>query len=110
MSKYLAKKTVVDGIKFDSKKESKRYLGLKLLEKGGLISDLERQKRFELVPKQKDERAVHYVADFYYYDREHGYWVAEDVKSSFTRKKPEYIIKRKLFKLRYPDIRFFEFL
>lgn len=32
-NKYYNKKTIVDGIEFDSKLESKRYIELKLLEK-----------------------------------------------------------------------------
>ena len=37
-TKYNASKCVVDGIKFDSKHEAERYLELKLLERGGIIS------------------------------------------------------------------------
>ena len=51
MNKYYNEKVIVDGIKFDSKKESKRYVELKLLEKVKLIKDLELQKEFELQPK-----------------------------------------------------------
>lgn len=45
MSKYKAKKTKVDGITFDSKKEAERYRQLKMLENAGHISDLELQKK-----------------------------------------------------------------
>ena len=38
--KYNARKTVVDGIKFDSKKEAARYSELKLMEKAGEIYNL----------------------------------------------------------------------
>ena len=64
MSKYHSKKTEVDGILFDSKKEAERYKTLSLWEKAGTIKGLEIQKRFELLPKQLDERAVTYRADF----------------------------------------------
>lgn len=47
-SKYHARKTTVDGITFDSKKESQRYAELKLLEKAGEIRGLELQPVFEL--------------------------------------------------------------
>lgn len=47
-NKYGNIKTVIDGIKFDSKRESERYLELKLLEKAGEISDLKLQPRFIL--------------------------------------------------------------
>ena len=106
-SKYHSEKTTVDGIQFDSKKESRRYMELKLMQKAGLISGLDRQVSFELIPKQKawagdrfvTERATKYVADFVYI--KDGKKVVEDVKSAATRRKPEYVIKRKLMLLRY---------
>ena len=52
-NKYGNKKTVVDGITFDSRKEAKRYQELKLLEKAGEIKDLRRQVKYELIPSQK---------------------------------------------------------
>ena len=39
-SKYGNKKTEVDGITFDSKKEAHRYEVLRFYEENGLISDL----------------------------------------------------------------------
>ncbi len=104
-SKYHNRITVRDGHIFDSKKEAQRYTELSLLEKAGIITQLELQKDFELIPKQKGERAVKYIADFYYYDNEKNRFVAEDVKGMKTQ---AYIIKRKLFKYRYPDILFRE--
>ena len=105
-SKYNNTKTIVDGIKFDSKKESYRYQELLMLERSGVIHNLERQKRFQVVPKTKDENAVHYVADFVY--EKNNQKVCEDVKSDATRKDKTYIIKRKLFKYLYPDYVFQE--
>ena len=70
-----------------------------------MITKLELQKPFELIPKQKGERAVKYIADFYYFDNEKNCFVAEDVKGMKTQ---VYIVKRKLFKYRYPDILFME--
>lgn len=93
MSKYKNRKTVVDGITFDSKREAERYKELCLLERGGLITDLRLQVPFELIPKQSGERAVKYVADFVY--REQGDTIVEDVKSPASRT-PLYTIKRKL--------------
>ena len=113
-TKYNATKVTVDGHTFDSKKESNRYLELKLLERGKVISDLRTQVEFELLPNQyvteerygkngrrlKDkeillERKCCYVADFVYTDNRTGKTVVEDTKSEATRT-PEYIIKRKL--------------
>ena len=57
MNKYGNTKVTVDGHTFDSKREYNRYCELKLMERAGLIKDLEMQKKFELIPKQVKERA-----------------------------------------------------
>ena len=77
-NKYGAKKVVVDGEVFDSRKEYYRWCDLRLLEKAGKISDLKRQVKYELIPKQDGERACTYVADFEYI--QDGKKVVEDVK------------------------------
>ena len=105
-SKYHNVKTEIDGIKFDSKKECNRYLELKFLEKSGKIKNLERQKRFEIIPETNTERAAFYVADFVYEENEK--MICEDVKSAATRKDKTYILKRKLFKYLYKDYEFRE--
>ena len=125
-SKYGARKTVVDGITFDSKKEAARYRELKLLEDAGEIEKLKMQVAFELVPALYEqpterytkgarkgkwkkgkciERAVTYYADFVYYDLNKDKWIAEDVKGMRTK---EYIIKRKLFRHLYYTYEFRE--
>lgn len=96
LSKYHAKKTEVDGITFDSKREAERYIYLKGLEAEGEITDLQRQVRFQLIPSQKrpdgkTERACTYIADFVYW--QNGQRVVEDVKGVET---DTYKIKRKL--------------
>lgn len=103
MTKYRSQKTTLDGITFDSKKEARRYTELLLLQKSGVISDLRLQVKFEIIPKQKDERAAHYIADFVY--QENGETIVEDTKGFKTK---DYILKRKLMKWRYPDIQFKE--
>ncbi len=55
-SKYKANKVEIDGVKFDSKRESERYLELKQLEKLGIIKELQLQVEFELQPKFVLER------------------------------------------------------
>ena len=50
MSKYNSRKTTVDGITFDSKKEARRYLVLKQMEQDGEIKNLRLQVPVELVP------------------------------------------------------------
>lgn len=96
-SKYGNQKTVVDGITFDSKAEAARWVELKTLEFTGHITDLQRQVRFELVPKGKDStgrgvRSVAYVADFTYRD-DMACPVVEDVKGMKTE---VYRLKKKL--------------
>lgn len=98
--KYHARKTTVDGITFDSKREADRYLVLKGMEEDGLIEDLRRQVRYELVPAfdvdGRHYRPVCYVADFVYV--EDGKEVVEDVKGMRT---DVYRLKSKLFAKRY---------
>ena len=89
-AKYKSRKTG----KYDSNKEAKRAQILKYEEHSGIISDLIEQPVFELIPKQKGERAVKYVADFQY--MRDGELIVEDVKSAVTKKLPVYIVKRKL--------------
>ena len=101
--KYKNKKTVIDDITFDSKKEAERYKVLKSMQDKGLIFELECQPRFALIPSQyfdtigRRERGVDYVADFRYKDRL-GQTIVEDVKSAITAKDKAYRIKRKLVK------------
>ena len=104
-TKYRSHKTEVDGIVFDSKKEAERYTELHALEKLGLISNLERQKRYLLIPSQKDpetgkvlERPCYYIADFVYVLTKTGEIVVEDAKGVRT---PVYKIKKKLMLERY---------
>lgn len=91
MSKYKAKRTEVDGIKFASQKEARRYLQLKALEKDGCISDLRMQVPYILIPKSKYGRAVKYIADFVYTIA--GETIIEDVKGVLT---PVYKLKKRM--------------
>ena len=113
-SKYNNEKTERDGFVYDSKKEANRGDILNELQKNGKIMSLERQKPFILIEpfnyRGKSIRGVKWVADFYYYDCDKKSWVAEDVKSPMTKRKPEYVIKKKLFMTKYPDIEFLEFI
>lgn len=107
-SKYGNKKTVLGNVMYDSQKEANRAFELGLLLKAGEIKNLERQKRFEIVPKTETERAVFYVADFCYLEVKTNKMIVEDVKSPATKKNKEYIIKRKLFKYLYKNYEFRE--
>lgn len=115
MNKYHNEKTIVDGIAFDSRKEARRYQELKLMERAGEITDLQRQVKYELIPAQYEmgtrirgnhvstvercvEKAVNYYADFVYNDKMTGETVVEDVKGMKTE---VYRIKKKLMRWRY---------
>jgi len=106
-NKYKNKKTIIDGFEFDSKLEARHYCELKLLLKAKVISDLTLQKVFLLQDKfeydGKSERAITYVADFYYIKDGKEYVI--DCKGFKT---DVYKIKRKLFLFKYPHIVFKE--
>ena len=109
-NKYHNSAVIVDGISFQSRKEARRWRELKLMESAGMIHGLTRQKKFVLIPAQREpdtvgkrggrkkgkliERECAYYSDFAYYDKD-GNEVVEDVKSPATRTK-DYILKRKM--------------
>ncbi len=92
MTKYNAKKTVVDGIKFSSKLEADRYIQLKMLlnTEPPLISDLRLQPEFQIFRGYVDPdtgekiRSRYYVADFQYIDNEEHKIIVEDTKGDET--------------------------
>jgi len=97
--KYNNTKIEVDGFKFDSKKESKRYQELKILKKAGIIKDFKMQVPYLLIPSQKDtitkktlERPVKYLADFVVI----GFDNTEIVEDTKGMRTALYILKRKL--------------
>lgn len=108
-SKYNASKVTVDGHRFDSRREARRYEELKQMEAAGKIAQLELQPRFELQPafryRGEAVRKIEYVADFRYLDYERGGLVVEDVKGMKT---DVYRLKRKLFLAKYGDGVIFE--
>lgn len=90
-SKYKNKKCVIEGISFDSKKESVRYADLKLMERAGLISDLVLQPVFKI--EINGQKICKYIADFEYI--ENDVHVVEDCKGFRT---PVFNMKMKLMK------------
>lgn len=115
--KYNAEKLVINGNEFDSKKEYTRYFELSLMQKNGLISELQRQVKFVLIPTQREilsevytrgkhkgtnkigrllEKECAYYADFVYLDK-NGNKVVEDTKGCKKGIAYQlYVIKRKL--------------
>ncbi|OQA21245.1 MAG: hypothetical protein BWY63_01327 [Chloroflexi bacterium ADurb.Bin360] len=100
-SKFNAKATTVDGIRFDSQAEARRYGQLQALQAAGAISGLKVHPVYLLQPGfthgLTTERAIHYEGDFEY--REHGAVIVEDVKGMET---DVFKLKRKLFIYNYP--------
>ncbi len=94
--KYGNKKVTVQGIKFDSKWESERYLYIKSLELAGRVRNLELQVRFAL--EVNGQKICTYIADFRYEkENANGDWetIVEDAKGVET---PEFKLKKKLMK------------
>ena len=106
--KYHNKKTVADGIKFDSRLEAERYAQLKILERAGVIRDLELQPSFELLPSfrknGKTWRRTVYKADFRYILAENDKTIIEDVKGSTAVITDVFRLKQKLFEYKYPEL------
>lgn len=109
--KYNNKTFEADGYKWDSKKEYQRWIVLKEAEAQGIITDLQRQVKFELIPavieeyvehlKTKDkiktrvlQRPITYTADACYY--KDGEYVVEDCKISPKVKPDKYVLKAKM--------------
>jgi hypothetical protein len=92
--KYGNEPVVIDGQRFDSKREASRWLVLRDLEKAGGISGLERQKRY--LCWINGLLVCEYRADFQYLVQ--GRLTVEDCKGYRTR---EYLLKRRLMKALY---------
>lgn len=90
-NKFNAKQVTIDGIKFHSQKEGRRYADLKLLVRSGDITNLDTQPRFDF--EHDDIFIGFYKADFRYYDIKTKAWVIEDVKGMKT---PIYRLKKKM--------------
>lgn len=89
MSKYGNTPVAVDGIRFASIKEAKRWGELLLLQRAGKIKDLVRQYQVELMGQNgplrgRTGRKLRYIADFRYFDNGLGIWVIEDAKGFET--------------------------
>ena len=110
-SKYNNKKIVNEFGTWDSKKEFQRWLVLKEAEAQGMITDLQRQVKFELIPavrekyikhlKTKDKECertlqlpITYACDFQY--TKNGETIVEDVKASPKMLPKDFILKEKM--------------
>jgi len=86
-SKYRNVRTEVDGIRFASKREARRWRELRLLLKAGEIQGLARQVQFML------PGGIVYVSDFMYLTSDAWLLVVEDAKGVLTK---EYVLKKRL--------------
>ena len=100
-SKYRNVPTVIDGLRFSSKAEAKRYSELKLLQASGQVRWFIRQPRFDLPD------GITYVADFLVVwaadelSFEPGQVTVEDVKGVET---DVFKLKRKLFEAKFGEL------
>ena len=106
--KYRNVRTEYNGVVYDSRLEARKAQELDLMERAGIIKNLEKQKKFVLQEKyvnNKGEkiREIAYVADFTY--EKDGVKYAVDTKGFKTE---VYKIKKKLFEHRYKDYVFIE--
>ncbi|WP_454710969.1 DUF1064 domain-containing protein [Cupriavidus nantongensis] len=96
-SKYRNTRVTVGGETFDSQREMERYHHLRILQRAGRISELERQVVFELAPavvvQGRKRPPLKYVADFTYVEEGASVKTVEDVKGHITE---GYRIKRHL--------------
>jgi hypothetical protein len=95
--KYRNKPTVVEGIRFPSQREARRFLDLRLLERNGEVRNIRRQVEYRL--EVGGLLICKYRADFVYDELRKGEWtidIVEDVKGYRT---PEYRLKRKMMKV-----------
>jgi len=79
----------VDGIRFASKREARRYQALRLMEKAGAIHNLHTQAPFDIA--FGGVKICRYIADFTYLEK--GCEIVEDCKGMRT---PVYKLKAKL--------------
>lgn len=118
VNKYRNKKVSFQGEEFDSKREMQRYLVLKDAESKGVIQNLQKQVKFELIPKIEEtyteqlktkiknktrtiQQPITYKADFVY--EKDGVMVVEDVKASASMRALDkvFLLKEKMFRYRY---------
>ena len=95
-NKYSARRTTLDGIPFDSRREAKRWAELCLLERAGEIADLRRQVPLMLEGRDgplltRTGRRMRLTVDFAYTDLCTGLTIYEDAKGVPTR---DYEVRR----------------
>ena len=110
-NKYGNIKVNFRGMKFDSKKEARRYQELLGRELAGEITTLSQQPKYVLQEgfRYGDGKWIFPITctwDFRYVEK--GNLVVEDVKSTATAKGEAYRLRIKLFRDNYPEVDFRE--
>lgn len=109
-NKFGAKKTIIDGIKFDSKREAEYYSQLKIMQRGGLIQSFKRQVSFDLFAHSSvslgsfthPTEIAHHIVDFLVINLR-GNREVHEVKGMET---DVWKLKRKIFEANYPEIKY----
>jgi hypothetical protein len=108
VSKYGSRKTLMDGIMFDSIAEAKYYAQLKLLRACGDVKEFELQPTYVLQEGYKrgnrKVQPITYKADFLVTYKD-GRKEVIDVKGMRT---PVYMLKKKMFEFKYPELEIVE--
>lgn len=100
-SKYNSKHIWIDGICFDSKKESDKYQELKLRLKAGDIKGFCLQPTFLLVEGDAENRAVTYSADFIVFNQDGTYEIIDTKGFESEQWERTY----KMFRVKYPGLK-----
>lgn len=116
-NKFHASPTVIDGIRFASTAEARRYAELRLLERAGEITHLKCQPKWKFVIDGRpvlirsdgypNGRQAGYRADFSYFDRD-GHMIVEDVKGGKATVSEAYRLRRAIVEAMHPSIRIVE--
>ncbi len=100
-NKYHSRKTVIDGISFDSQAEADYYCQLKLFLRAGKIDGFCRQARFIITEGRNGEKGTEYVTDFIIF-LPNGKYRIVDVKGVKTE---VFKLKVKCLREKYPKLK-----
>jgi len=111
-NKYRNIRVKIDGYSFDSKKESEKYMELKIMKQNGEIKDFTVHPKFKIIDAfEKDGikyRATYYVADFSVTKNDDTVEII-DIKP-YSKKHQKFLLtavfklKARLFDIKYPDL------
>lgn len=106
-SKHRNKKVKVDGVCFDSEKESRYFKVLQVYLVAKDIIGFVLQPKFLLVEGNDEVAPICYIADFLVFNQD-GTTEIWDVKASEDYTTDVYKLKKKMFMARYPSLKIIE--